>query len=60
MARDPARIDRVLAFLGAYWKQHPDLRLTQLLQFVTGSESNFYFEDDDLESVLENLLKEAP
>ena len=29
--RDPARIDRVLEALGAYWRANPDLRLCQII-----------------------------
>ena len=31
--RDPDRIDRILGFLRAYWKAHPDLRLGQIRDF---------------------------
>ena len=29
--RDPARIDQILELIGNLWKEHPDLRLTQLI-----------------------------
>lgn len=31
MARDPARIDRILWLLTKYWRAHPDLRLGQIV-----------------------------
>lgn len=52
--RDPARIQPMLDALGELWRQHPDLRLTQLLTAVThgkhrlGHNPLFYIEDDEL------------
>lgn len=31
MTRDPARIDRILADLGRYWRANPDMRLAQIV-----------------------------
>lgn len=52
--RDPARIDRILARLRAYWVTHPDLRLGQIvvnaIPSVSTSSHVFYAEDDVVES----------
>lgn len=51
--RDPARIQPMLDALGELWRQHPDMRLAQLLTVVThgklrGPAPLFYIEDDEL------------
>jgi len=55
MTRDPDRIDEVLEEVEEYWKEHPDLRLGQII--VNIAERNvvdpFYIEDDELKSALE-------
>lgn len=59
--RDPARIDRILQFVGAYWKQHPDLRLLQLLANLVPNaciRDAYYLEDDKLEEMLQRILQE--
>jgi len=49
MARDPARIDVVLAALRVAWLREPDLRLGQLVTNLTPSnQSTFGVEDDRL------------
>jgi len=45
MARDPARIDRVLRDLGSFWKAHPDLRLGQLLLNAVDPDDLYQVED---------------
>ena len=54
--RDPARIDRILAILGDYWRRHPDLRLGQIVVNATPRgepcSSVFYVEDDVIEAEL--------
>lgn len=47
--RDPARIDRVLTLVAKVWKQHPDLRLAQLIGNCC-SYDPYYLEDDKLET----------
>jgi len=58
--RDPARIDRILDLLGEQWKREPDLRLTQmvvnLVRPVEPCPGVFYFEDNKLEKILQNLV----
>ena len=62
--RDPARIDRVLALLRAYWKRYPDLRLGQIVvNAATGTWAGidpFYMEDDALERRLAEAQEETP
>jgi len=58
--RDPARIDRILAALGEYWKANPDLRLGQIVvnaaRSVGGHDAaTFYVEDDAIEQALSAL-----
>lgn len=58
--RDPARIDRILAALGEYWKANPDLRLGQIVANLTVKANArplhapeiFYVEDDKIEAAL--------
>lgn len=60
--RDPARIDRILAALGEYWKANPDMRLGQIVVTLVRSTSSsthffsapevFYIEDDRIETAL--------
>lgn len=52
--RDPARIDRILGKLRAYWMTHPDLRLGQLVVNMasSGGADTFYVEDEPLEREL--------
>ncbi|KKL53019.1 hypothetical protein LCGC14_2279640 [marine sediment metagenome] len=65
--RDPNRIKPLLKEIEAYWRNHPDLRLAQIISNANStyrSRQNlpldndaFYLEDDDLLAVLwdENL-----
>jgi hypothetical protein len=61
--RDPARIDRILAALGEYWKANPDLRLGQIVANLTVKATErhvaapeiFYVEDDKIEIALRPL-----
>lgn len=50
--RDPARIDRMLARLRAYWTANPDLRLAQIVVNAIGTLAPqvFYAEDDVVEA----------
>jgi len=59
--RDPNRIKPLLKQIEAYWTQHPDLRLAQIISNAnshrqkgsdTVNHDVFYLEDDDL---LQNL-----
>ena len=50
--RDPTRIDRILKLISEIWKEHPDLRLCQLIENSLGSHCVYYKEDDDLETKL--------
>lgn len=58
--RDPNRIEPILNDLMIIWKEHPELRLCQLLSniaFAGGWKNNdlFYIEDD---KIAEQLKKE--
>ena len=53
--RDPNRIDKIIEELRKLWAAQPDLRLGQLLIYVTG-DGLFYVEDDEL---LKNLRKKG-
>lgn len=49
--RNPERIDPVLELVAEKWRQHPDLRLGQLLWEVAGDDP-FHLEDDELARLL--------
>ena len=53
--RDPNRIDKIIEELRKLWAAQPDLRLGQLLIYVT-VDGLFYVEDDEL---LKNLRKKG-
>lgn len=59
MSRDPNRIARITGKLGDYWELHPDLRFNQLIQMIMietqVSSKDFYQEDDETESIIEDL-----
>lgn len=46
--RPVERIPEVLAAIEKFWRKHPDMRLGQLLMFVTRQTDNYYVEDDRL------------
>jgi uncharacterized protein YihD (DUF1040 family) len=51
MARDPSRIDILLAELKVYWKRHPDLRLCQIIgNFLTEEYPPGEYEDVVMDS----------
>ena len=56
--RDPARINRLLSLLSAYWHAHPDLRLAQIVgnlmprEWPTGNQGDPY-------DVIEQALRQA-
>lgn len=56
--RDPNRIDPILQAIGEYWKQHPDMRLGQLIEnlaYMAGeTDDAFYVEDGKL---MEGLMQ---
>jgi len=64
--RDAKRIPKILKALGEYWKEHPDLRLGQMVFYFTHRTSFdpnvmpdiFYVEDDDILAALEREKKE--
>lgn len=60
--RDPARINRIIEKLRAYWHAHPDQRLGQLIvNLATRSHQKpFYVEDDVIEPHLDLWSKETP
>ena len=57
--RDPARIDRIIELLRAYWKANPDLRLGQIvtnLLATPGQPVVFYVEDYYAERALRERI----
>jgi uncharacterized protein YihD (DUF1040 family) len=58
--RNPERIDRILKLIEDYWKQHPDMRLTQLIMNALNiNEDPYYYEDSTLEQKLIELSKRS-
>jgi len=62
--RDPKRIERILTKVGLLWLKKPDSRLTQLIHNLCADsnikwrgESQFYFEDKDLEEQVDKEIK---
>jgi len=56
--RDPNRIPTILAALGEYWMNHPDLRLGQIVSNAAASERmDVFFVEDDV--MLARLQKDA-
>lgn len=54
--RDPERIDEVLDELEEYWKDHPDLRLGQIIGNIaqeSGFDDAYYMEDGTVIRYLE-------
>ncbi len=65
MARDPNRIDEVLAALKLAWQKHPWLRLTQVVTTAASlggwpNPDPFYCEDEMIKRGLETLGSEPP
>jgi uncharacterized protein YihD (DUF1040 family) len=54
--RDPKRIERILGKIEKIWKKCPDLRLCQLLDYLS-DEDMFYYEDSWLEEKLDKKLR---
>jgi len=52
--RDPERIDRILDKVRKIWKQHPELRLMQLLGNCFEGADHYYKEDEVLEPLLDS------
>jgi len=52
MTRDPERIDEVLEELEEYWKEHPDLRLGQIISNISqhrcGFSDPYYISDQHM------------
>jgi len=55
--RDPKRIKRILNKLGKLWEEYPDMRLGQMLSWLSPLPDNFYLDDDILERAIERRLK---
>lgn len=47
--RDPRRIPQVLEAVRAFWEQHPDLRLGQLI-WTLANDDPYNTEDDEIET----------
>jgi uncharacterized protein YihD (DUF1040 family) len=58
-ARDPERIDNILSLVRSVWKNHPDMRLAQLLCNLLDPDPNrlFYIEDERLIAALEEMME---
>lgn len=59
--RDPKRIERIMPMLAQVWRDQPDLRLGQLMDFVHSLNEDkavaaFYVEDDKWEELLKKLI----
>ena len=54
--RDPNRIDIILEEIKNIWKEHPDLRLGQLLLNAVPETYLYYIEDDKLIEYLKNIF----
>jgi uncharacterized protein YihD (DUF1040 family) len=48
MKRNKKHMDEVLNLVRAIWIQHPELRLTQLMQNCFGTSDIYYIEDEQL------------
>lgn len=63
--RDPNRINCIMNLLKEWWMTYPDLRFGQVmavLNFQMGEVTKidpFYVEDDKLEKILKEMLKNA-
>ena len=58
--RDPGRISIIIEKLEELWEEYPDLRLGQLIYFISnGKEDIFYIEDDKWLDKINNLLKKV-
>ena len=58
MARDPKRIEQVLAQVEATWRKYPDLRLGQLIENAVGARDLYNTEDDQLVDLLRTYPRE--
>lgn len=55
--RDPQKIDEIVEKLRTVWKQHPDLRLTQLMwELGRSNYTFFYVEDKYIEEKLDRTI----
>lgn len=54
---DPERIGRILSKIDAYWRTHPDWRLSQLVvnALELSAPNVFYAEDERLEAGIDRL-----
>lgn len=59
MARNPERIDPMIELLRADWKQHPDLRLGQLIANHAGEHDVFGVEDPVIAASIAGRLDES-
>jgi len=53
--KDKSRIDTIVNLISEYWKEHPELRLGQLLYCLNDGKDIFYLTDEDL---IKNLKKQ--
>jgi len=56
-----ARIERILRRLKILWAQDADMKFSRLLSNIGGpiDDDGFFFEDDDWERALDELIREA-
>lgn len=62
--RDPERIPRILAKFEKIWKQHPDLRIGQMIEIFRHrardwSDNAFNIEDTKIENVLDYIIEKG-
>lgn len=50
----------IMELLEAYWSQHPDLRLCQLIGNIFGADDHYYRHDHEVKQALTNMLKGEP
>jgi uncharacterized protein YihD (DUF1040 family) len=59
--RDPKRINKSVLLVAKLWKQNPDLRFIQLVEWISSEIEKdgydpFYYEDDVLCELLERMI----
>lgn len=55
--RDPARINRIVEKLQAYWQTYPDLRFGQVVAICAPRDADlFYVEDDQIEAGIDAAI----
>lgn len=53
---DPNRITPIIELLNKQWKEHPQMRLGQLISNITDTENIFYCTDEEIKKRLQEFL----